>query len=354
MTDKSNHWSQLANLLGAKPSPEPEPPVSAEPTAPLEGEAAAGPRQETTAEVAPPPPPAKAAPPRRQSPPKPPRPAPNWDNVAVALGLTPPPKTSTPEPEVRKPAVEEVVHKAADVLERPSDLVEPTTVADESRVPRRRGHRGKWDRHREQTEREPVAGGPETAAQGEEPATEIPWAEVVDEAATLDEPVAAEPPVETAETAVEQPSGGLDTTSVEAQAPLGEPVATSEEPITEAAPAGEEPPRRRRRRGDRKRRKRSRAAAEGAIEGAEAEPPDETAVAAESDELESYGSEGEESDADGKSADAGFRGIPTWEEAIGVIVATNLESRARRPSGPPRNHRGGRGDRENRGSRGSK
>jgi hypothetical protein len=62
-------------------------------------------------------------------------------------------------------------------------------------------------------------------------------------------------------------------------------------------------------------------------------------------------------DADVASAKAGFRSIPTWQEAVGLLVSANLDARARRPGngGPP--GRGGRGPRDrhrsggNRGSR---
>lgn len=61
----------------------------------------------------------------------------------------------------------------------------------------------------------------------------------------------------------------------------------------------------------------------------------------------------EEGESDVVGAKAGFRNIPTWQEAVGIIVATNLESRAKRPGngGSPRG-RGGRGPRDNRGSGG--
>ena len=54
----------------------------------------------------------------------------------------------------------------------------------------------------------------------------------------------------------------------------------------------------------------------------------------------------DDEDADSASAKAGFRSIPTWEEAVGILVSANLESRARRPGngGPP--GRGGRGSRD--------
>jgi hypothetical protein len=59
----------------------------------------------------------------------------------------------------------------------------------------------------------------------------------------------------------------------------------------------------------------------------------------------------EEDEADeGPSVRLGFRGIPTWDEAIGMIVDKNLEARAKRSSGGPRPSRGKRPPRDNRGS----
>ena len=38
----------------------------------------------------------------------------------------------------------------------------------------------------------------------------------------------------------------------------------------------------------------------------------------------------------GESPRIGFRNIPTWQDAIGVIIAKNMESRTRNPGGLPR------------------
>ncbi len=61
---------------------------------------------------------------------------------------------------------------------------------------------------------------------------------------------------------------------------------------------------------------------------------------------------GEEAGGD-RPARLGFRGIPTWEEAVGMLITKNIEARARRPAGGPAHGRGprdnrGRGDRDNR------
>ena len=46
----------------------------------------------------------------------------------------------------------------------------------------------------------------------------------------------------------------------------------------------------------------------------------------------------------GESPRIGFRNIPTWQDAIGVMIAKNMESRSRNPGGPRGSGgRGGRG-----------
>ena len=44
---------------------------------------------------------------------------------------------------------------------------------------------------------------------------------------------------------------------------------------------------------------------------------------------------------DEASAKAGFHSIPTWDEAVGVMVSANLEARARRPGNGAASGRGG-------------
>ncbi len=55
-------------------------------------------------------------------------------------------------------------------------------------------------------------------------------------------------------------------------------------------------------------------------------------------------SSGEVSDLDDEVERASHHGIPTWEEAVGIVIAANMEARARNPGGSPRS-RGGRGRR---------
>jgi len=67
------------------------------------------------------------------------------------------------------------------------------------------------------------------------------------------------------------------------------------------------------------------------------------------------GEPGEGDEVEGEpSARLGFRGIPTWEETIGLIVDKNLEARSRRPGGGPRSGRGSHGPRNDRGRGGKR
>ena len=66
------------------------------------------------------------------------------------------------------------------------------------------------------------------------------------------------------------------------------------------------------------------------------------------DELEL--GEGDQSEGE-QPARLGFRGIPTWEEVLGMLIDKNLEARSRRSAGGPHHGRGNRGDRGNRDNR---
>jgi hypothetical protein len=48
------------------------------------------------------------------------------------------------------------------------------------------------------------------------------------------------------------------------------------------------------------------------------------------------------------------RGIPTWQEAVGLIINVNMESRAKNPHQSSGHHRGGRGRGRRDGGRGGR
>ena len=84
------------------------------------------------------------------------------------------------------------------------------------------------------------------------------------------------------------------------------------------------------------------------------------AAHADMDESGDFEDEGEDDEDGGESPRIGFRNIPTWQDAIGVMIAKNMESRARNPGGSrgPGGRggggrgRGGRGGGRDRGGRG--
>jgi hypothetical protein len=80
--------------------------------------------------------------------------------------------------------------------------------------------------------------------------------------------------------------------------------------------------------------------AEGPDEFAETEYDEEIHAGAEN----SGDFEADEDEDGGESPRIGFRNIPTWHDAIGVMISKNMESRARNPGGS-RGHGGGRGGR---------
>jgi ribonuclease E len=123
----------------------------------------------------------------------------------------------------------------------------------------------------------------------------------------------------------------------------GETAAISARRPEEEAPGAR--PKRRRRRGGRKRED---AAREGEREG-ETVQAGAAAVSREATpSVEGEEMEDEEADEDREFLhhEAIHRGIPTWEEAVGLVIAANMEARAKRPGGPPRPRGGQRGGRD--------
>jgi ribonuclease E len=66
------------------------------------------------------------------------------------------------------------------------------------------------------------------------------------------------------------------------------------------------------------------------------------------DEREDHDEDDDEDEHDGASDKASHRAIPSWSEAVGIVVAANLESRAKTPDrrGPPRSRGRNQGSRD--------
>jgi Mg-chelatase subunit ChlI len=138
-----------------------------------------------------------------------------------------------------------------------------------------------------------------------------------------------------------------------------------EEPEAEEKEATEDRSKRRRRRRPGRAKSADQAETESPRQRAGARPvepksADEDEESDDADE-ESDDADEESDDADEESDDADeeslteeslvHRGIPTWQDAVGVIISANIEARGKRPSGPPSRPRGGRGRGGHEGSR---
>jgi hypothetical protein len=320
--NSTDHWAALAGDLGAKvpPAPEkPQAPDSAE--APLQASA--------------PPPPIFKPAGKAVRPEKRPARPPAWDALAGDLGIEMPPQPAEPPP-------------------RKFEAVRPSPAAP---IPQEEGS------YRSPRAPFPQGGGnlapAEMAAEIE---AELTAWDDVDPTAT--EPRSFEP---------QEALDVMDETSEDFDEGFSGEAAV---PSSEAAPAESEE------RHGRRRRRRGRGRNRDAVESAEVRStdPDEEQPAADEAAAEYFDEDsdierpafgdGDEGDSEAVDADAdaeesddfgdddedggespriGFRNIPTWHDAIGVMIAKNMESRARNPSGPRgpggRGHggRGGRG-----------
>ncbi len=337
MTDASNHWDALASLLGAEPAPE------------AGQEQPAGPAAEPTKNQ-----PERVPPAARAAAPRPRRPAANWDEVAGSLGITPPPpppprppaapslppspareafppprmpiESLGPPPSGFAELAEELAEEMAAVDEGPADFV-PEPAEPEEKT----GHRRRKRRRRGRGSREGAFGQPPTDA---------------------GPPERGESPLELSEEEEIAPPLG----------PMFGEGGVSVEPARERRPEHRRGRRGRSRSGDRPRRPGREAAGPEAVDE-EQRRADVVADEAVDEDIElgalDLPEEGDDAgEGDVAAAKAGFRSIPTWQEAVGILVTANLESRARRPGNGAPAGRGGRGPRDNRrdggGNRGSR
>jgi hypothetical protein len=147
--------------------------------------------------------------------------------------------------------------------------------------------------------------------------------------------------------ATERPTAPSDFAEAE---PTETPDQLAAEPPGVAAAADSETaePRDRGPRGRRRRGRREKAAGPEPVSQAESGLPAEAAAQTDLDEHDDLAEE-DHGEGEDKSEGVGFRNIPTWSEAIGVIIAKNLESRAKNPNSQrPRGGQRGRGGRNDR------
>jgi ribonuclease E len=347
-SNPSSHWDSLASDLGIQfPAEEPvlKQPIAVPPQAP----------------------PPKS-PPRVTRPTPPPAPASNWESLASNLGLAPAPQPAAAQPAspsqaaVFEPAAAKEGRRAAPApdtpeespnffderfdFEEPFDLLESSEAATppaaekdeaEEKRPRKRRHRrrsGKGSDRKDSHETAPVE-PVETVV--------VEAAPSVEDAADSNRTSAI---VVTEEVVIE------DDTSEPAEAEQRRPkrrrsrrgkkkeVRDETQPAAIAKPGPEETDLRSVESLDGGRRGRRAAAAE------DAKDMDDGSLD------EDVSSEGD------RPARQGFRGIPTWDEAVGLIIAKNLEARSKRGGGGDGSRQQGRGSargtHEKRGGRGGR
>jgi hypothetical protein len=125
-----------------------------------------------------------------------------------------------------------------------------------------------------------------------------------------------------------------------------------EEPEAEEKEATEDRSKRRRRRRPGRAKSADQAETESPRQRAGARPV-EPKSADEDEESDDADEEPDDADEESLTEESSLvhRGIPTWQEAVGVIISANIEARGKRPSGPPSRPRGGRGRGGHEGSR---
>lgn len=311
MTDhpKQDPWALLASQLGTPPPPKKKSPEErAQQQDPAQGQGA----EDKGAGA--------ARPPKRQAPAvERPRPAADWGAVASQLGLSPPPKPerAAPEPADRptgasaarpaapqvrtEPAMVKLFEEPAEFVETPVELVEPASD-EEARL----GPAPEWDEVRDQ----PFGVGIEPE--------ERQSARQQSRAASDDR------------AAAESPSGEGQSPARSKRRRRRRPARKKEGSETGAGPAAE-------------------LAAEPEADLIEPDDGDDDEFAV--DDTGDQGQRRQRSAKDARDLKASHRGVPTWKEAIELLIAANLDSRAKRPERPnPSRGRGGR----NRGGRNQK
>lgn len=384
MTDphETNHWDLLASKLGATPPPPDEKPPQVEAD-----------HKQTEPKVKAQVVPSRAAPPTADSPPKPRRAPTDWAQLAEQLGLerqeaAPAPAATAPGPESAAEATE--AHEGA--TEVSPGLPAAPSESEQAAC-------GSLGQDAQSTDAAPAftesglestmpAIGPEQAA-GKSTRTDlVPMGAEAELPGIPGGPARfagvgegkaqgrgrrkrrkrAQKPLDEkrAENALEKP--GREPKE-EQPAPLDEEPSLGKQPDDSAVAGLRAKEEQSKERSKRRRRRRSSAKKKGAgkrdDESGEPGRQDEVVAAPGDSEsaraaagktnqakperakAKSDGSKGSKSGNASKAAKGSHRSIPSWEEAVGIIITGNMEARAKRPSGSSSRSRGGR----NRGGR---
>ncbi|MBU4272820.1 MAG: hypothetical protein KKE86_03525 [Planctomycetes bacterium] len=281
--NSSKHWDSLISDLGAIPPAEEE------------SRRQPGPQQPQPARTEKP---ASAA--------HCPRPAADWDLIAGKLGVTPTPRPIEPP--------QEIVESSVAPAEAPRQVSITPERGEES--PNFFDEQFDFEEPFDLLE---SAGGSAAAPKAEEPAEKRPRKRRRRRRPAKEfedrKPSGPAPDDDSdRETAVE----GVETAGVER---TGDKPASSEQRRSKRS---------RPRRGKKRRPGDEQKPAESRAERGDGEPDEPRGESASHDDFDAEERSGEQ------SVRAGFRGIPTWGETVGLVIEKNLESRAKRPGGAQR------------------
>lgn len=347
--EKRDHWADLAESMGL-PTPPPEE-KKAEPTAPP----AAVPTPERAARV------------KSESRPRPPA---DWSRLAFELGLAPPPPPPPPSPPPPPPPPVEEPESApaAELPEAEAFLAEPEASEPEPIAPapaildlaaeidveaieEARARAEVWESQRVEVS-DPVFLDTSEAEEAEEAV----WAEASAESTQAEaEPRKRRRKRRRRKRPAEGPEARTESVPADAgpaeqyleevlAAPTSEPDEETEEGEEEDEAQASASSERRDGRKRRRRRKKRRPEPAASDEPSNADDSESWAEPGDaSDEAEDL-HEGEADEGDESSGKLSHRAIPTWDQAVGLIISCNLDARAKNPNGGgPRRGKGRRG-----------
>jgi len=352
MTDPQgpDHWEMLASEIGASPPPPEQkasPPEPIEEEKPPEDSAPTPPSGTKSSDVA------RAEEPRRA-------PA-DWSQIAEELGIEGREEPEQPaDAEGDSPLPDDLGETLADAKEEPREPESPFARSEEAAPESPAPDPASMAAAVGSPERE--IGWGETSSEPPEPVGEATGTDLVPAGAEARLPgfsdQRAQPPAEREETTTgrkrrrrrhkAKPDGGEKPAEgpVEEAASSGAPDgAAGTDTSTPDEESKERPKRRRRRRSSPRKKAAGRQEDESAESGSEqelAEAREELEIvseaAAEADEAEpdAQGEPGDQkkakADSASKPAKGGHRSIPTWQEAVGIVISANMESREKNPS----------------------
>lgn len=301
--NSSSHWDSLISDLGAKPPVEEE---SQRQPAPQQPE---------------PPRPEKPAPVEHRS-----RPATNWDQLAGNLGVTSAPQPIEPPQAIEPPQPIEPPQAIVESSVAPTEATRRVSVTPERGEESPNFFDEQFDFEEPFDLLEPddsSAAAPKAEETTEEPAEKRPRKRRRRRRpAKGSEDRKPSGPVADDDSDRETAAEGVETADVEQ---------TGDKPVSSEQRRSK---RSRPRRGKRRRPDDEQKPAESSAKQGDGEPDEPCGESASLDDLDAEETADECSGE--RAVRAGFRGIPTWGETVGLVIEKNLESRAKRPGELPR------------------